>query len=100
MAAADDQPHAGENVLTRGQLAGVDMGLQMVDRHQRDAQGRRERFGRHHADQQRPGQPRRVGHGHGVQLLGLDPGGGRAPSITGRIRSRCAREASSGTTPP
>src|SRR5262249_51623675 len=55
--AADDEPDAGEDVAARGQPAGVDVPLDVVDAHQRDAQGDRQHLGGAEPDQQSADQP-------------------------------------------
>ena len=52
---ADHQRDAGEHVLAAGDAAGIDVGLKMVHRHQRNIQRQRQCLGRGQAYQQRAG---------------------------------------------
>ncbi len=74
VAAADDQAQARKDVASGGQAAGVDVGLQMIDGHQRQASGQAQGLGGRQADQQRTGQPRRVGDRDRVELIESDAG--------------------------
>ena len=68
---------------------------------QRHAEGERERLGRGDADEQRAGQPRPGGHRDRVEVARAGrPPRGRPARSSGTIASRCARLATSGTTPP
>ena len=49
-----------------GQIIGGHMAAQVVDRHQRLAAAQRQAFGKVYAHQQSANQPRRIGHGDGV----------------------------------
>ena len=68
MSAADNHPHARKHVLAAGDPAGVDVGMQMIDGHQRFAECDAERLGGDQTDQQRAGQSGRVGHGNRRQI--------------------------------
>ena len=100
VAAADDQAHAGKDVALGRQPAGIDVGLEVIDGHQRDLPGDADRLGGHQADQQRAGQAGRVGHGHGVDV------GQRQARLAQRLVDdrqnpfEVRPEAISGTTPP
>ena len=54
--------------LPGGDAAGVDVGLQVIHGQQRLVDRHAEGLGRHEPDQQRAGQSRRIGHGHGVDV--------------------------------
>ena len=87
MAAADDESDARKDVLRgRGQPAGVDVRLEMVDGDQGDSSGDADRFGGDQSDQQRSGQARGIGHGHGVEI-----GAGRCDRVVPETLAR-ARE--------
>ena len=78
-----------------------DVGGEVVDAVQRLAEGDGERLGRGDADQQRAGQPRAGRHRDRVEVARAGrPASRQARSIVGTIASRCARLATSGTTPP
>ena len=78
-----------------------DVGREVVHAVQRHAERDRERLRRGDADQQRAGEAGAGGHGDRVEVG--EPRRrprGSARSIVGTIASRCARLATSGTTPP
>ena len=89
MAAADDQADAGKDVVARCQRgrrrcgpaddSTATSGLPMATH---------KRFGRRQADQQRAGQPGRVGHGHGVEIV---PASGRPGAASRRSPAESAR---------
>ena len=105
MPAADDQAEAGKNVLSvagvyGGDAAGVDVGLQVVHGQQRLVDRHAEGLGRHQPDQQRPGQSGVFATATASISASVKLARWRVSWITGKMRSRCAREAISGTTPP
>ena len=69
--ATHDQSYARKNLFARRDPTSIDMRLQMVHRDQGNLERDGQRLRRRQADEQRAGQPGRVGHGHGVELIGL-----------------------------
>ena len=100
VSAADQQRHARLGQRAVLELVDGDVRGEMVDAVQRLAQPERERLGGRDADQQRAGQPRPGGDGDGVDIGQAMPAVAQARSMVGTIASRCARLATSGTTPP
>nr|BFE86258.1 hypothetical protein GCM10020093_088590 [Planobispora longispora] len=76
------------------------VGGQVVDAVERHAQAQGVRLGRGHPDQQRPGQAGAAVTAIASMSDRRRPACSRARSTVGVIASRCAREATSGTTPP
>ena len=76
MPAADDQAEQRERRLGRewldageiGQPVGIDVALDVIDRHERQVMGRRHRLGDADADQQRADQAGPVGDGHRIEI--------------------------------
>ena len=100
MPAADDQPHARKHVAPRRQPAGVDVGLQVVDRHQRHVARQASVLAAISPTSSDPASPGRLATATASRSASVTPAFASASSITGRIRSTCARDAISGTTPP
>ena len=72
--AADDHPDAGENLLAAGDAAGVHVGMQVIDGHQRLIRGDAQRLGSDKPHKQRTGQAWRIGHGDRIQIAQLHVG--------------------------
>ena len=101
VAARDHQSQAGINVpVGIGELAGVEMALEMIDGDQGDLERQCQRLGGGQPDDQGTDQSGLRRHGDGAQVAGVTPALRRASSIIGRICRTWAREAISGTTPP
>ena len=101
MAAADDQADAGKHVAAARQPAGVDVGLQVIDGHQRQVRRRAQIvLAAVSPTSNEPARPGVLATATASKSASVRPALRSASSITGRIRSTCAREAISGTTPP
>ena len=101
MAAAYDQANAGKHIAAAGQPAGVDVGLQMIDRHQRQIRRPAQiAFAAVSPTSSEPARPGVFATATASKSASVRPALRSASSITGRIRSTCARDAISGTTPP
>ena len=73
--AAGDEADAGiDPAGAMREPAGVEVGRDVVVAHDRDLQGRREPLGGRESDQQRADEPRRDGHGDGLELRLGDAG--------------------------
>ena len=83
MPAGDQQGDRGRRQRAVLKLVDGDMRGQVIDPVQRLAQREGVRLGRGHPDEQRPGQPRPRGDGHGVDLARPDARGREGP-VKGR----------------
>ena len=108
VAAADDERHERElgrrplRLVGVEQPGGVDVALEVVDRHERQAVRPGQRLGHRDAHEQRAREARALGHRDGVErpTSPSRPARSRASSRTGIIQRRWARAATSGTMPP
>ena len=100
MAARDQQQQIGKGHLF-GQPHRQRMAFEMVDGEEGLVVGEGQRLGRHHAHHHAADQARPAGGGDAVELAELEAGGRPSASSTSpSMRSRWARAAISGTTPP
>ena len=98
--AGDQQGQARLGQRTVLELVDGHVGGEVVDAVQRLVQPERQRLGRGHADEQGAGQSGSAGHGDRVDVVEAYAGGLGTPArCVGTIASRCARDATSGTTP-
>ena len=101
VSAGGDEGDAGEDRRLAFQRGRISVRVEVVDADERQVPEPGEGLRGSHADEQRADESGSVDDGDGIEVLDADGGlFERAPGGPGRMVSRCARQAISGTTPP